>query len=131
MSKTLETLRLDDTLDLISAILTLGHIRHLPVTDDSGHLQGLVTHRDLLRAFAEIYEMKGSDQDAARVRAKDFMTREITTVGPQMSAADAAELIYEEKLGCLPVVDDGKLVGIVTEADFVLFALHHLSSTEG
>lgn len=127
MTENLETLRLGDTLDLAAAVLTLSHVRHLPVTDPEGRLQGLVTHRDLLRAWGDIYQMKGTDDDAAYIQVDHVMTRNVLSVSPNAPALEAARIIFEEKVGCVPVVDNDRLVGIITEADFVRMAIQELS----
>lgn len=93
-----------------------GRIRHLPVVDDHGVLVGLVTQRDLLAA--------GSDLDRP---IADIMQRDIKTVSPTTSACEAAYLLLRHDIGCVPVTDaDGKLVGIVTDTDFVRVAYRSL-----
>ncbi len=127
MSPDVETLFDDETMDLANTVMTLGRIRHLPVTDHQGRLLGLVTHRDLLRAFAELYRDRGPNMDEALVRVREIMTTEVRTIGPDDLALTAAELLWENKFGCLPVVQDQQVVGIVTEADFVRTAIRTLS----
>ncbi|MBK7581386.1 MAG: CBS domain-containing protein [Myxococcales bacterium] len=100
--------------------------RHLPVVDD-GKLVGLITLRDLLGVAASVAEF-GSQQKTHTIKerlfARDVMVRELVTVREDTPIADAGLLMWNSKLGCLPVVgDDGQLVGIVTEADFVKLAL--------
>lgn len=115
MTREVVTLAEDDDLGRVEAFLSLGRIRHLPVTRD-GRLVGLVTHRDLLRAAIGGVEHL--------VRADDVMTRDIRTVDADMQLTDAARLMLDNKFGCLPVVDENeRLVGLVTEADLVRFAL--------
>ncbi|WP_242342490.1 CBS domain-containing protein [Anaeromyxobacter terrae] len=116
MTKDLVTVRGSDDLALAESLLRLGGIRHLPVVED-GRLVGLVTQRDILRSG------HSGGADARRLPVSQIMTRELTTVRPAMALAHAARLMLERKFGCLPVCDDdGRLVGIVTEADFVRFA---------
>src|SRR5688572_25342630 len=106
MSPDVETLFIEETMDLANTIITLGRIRHLPVVERSGKLVGVLSHRDLLRAFAELYREGRGDADQERVSVSDIMTKEVTTVGPDDPLLDAAELIWENKFGCLPVVVD-------------------------
>jgi CBS domain-containing protein len=114
MTRELMTLQESDDLALAEQIFRLGGIRHLPVVRD-GKLVGLVTHRDLLRSAAS--------HQAARTRAAEVMTASPTAVQPSTSLVHAARVMLKHKFGCLPVCDDdGKLVGIITEADFVRFA---------
>jgi CBS domain-containing protein len=103
--------------------LMLDHrIRHLVVTDGEGDLVGLVTHRDLLRN--SLIEQSGrplSLQNSVmkRVRIEDAMTTEVETAEPGQPLHEAALVMFDNKLGCLPVVEGSRVVGIVTESDFV------------
>jgi len=116
MTKDLVTVREADDVALAESLLRLGGIRHLPVVQE-GRLVGLLTQRDVLRSGQ-------SGRPAARtLLVSEIMTRELTTVRPAMALSQAARLMLERKFGCLPVCDEqGRLVGIVTEADFVRFA---------
>jgi CBS domain-containing membrane protein len=126
MTRDVETLFDDETVDLAKNVMTLGRIRHLPVTDRQGHLVGLLTHRDLLRALVERYRDLGPNDDEAAISVRAAMNSEVTTIGPEEPAFSAAELIWKNKFGCLPVVEGERLVGIVTEADFVHMAMQQL-----
>lgn len=114
MTRELVTLSEADNLAVADSFLELGRIRHLPVTRD-GVLVGLVTHRDLLRAAA-----RGADES---VPAAAVMTRDVQVVEPGTSLRQAARLMLGHKLGCLPVVEGERLVGLITEADLVRFAV--------
>jgi CBS domain-containing membrane protein len=124
MTRKIMTLKADDDLALADSILALGRYRHLPV-EENGRLLGLITHRDLLRIWAD----RGAI-DGRTVSAGEIMTRDVTTVTPETPVAEAAQLICENKFGCLPVVEKGRLVGIVTEADFVELAAELSVSAE-
>ncbi len=116
MTKDLVTVRESDDVALAEALLRLGGIRHLPVVRDH-KLVGILTQRDILRSGAS------GKAGAREIAVSDVMTREPTSVRPATALSQAARLMLERKYGCLPVCDaDGKLVGIVTEADFVRFA---------
>ncbi|HSD19933.1 MAG TPA: CBS domain-containing protein [Anaeromyxobacter sp.] len=116
MTKDLVTVRESDDLALAESLLRLGGIRHLPVVK-GGRLVGLLTHRDVLRSG------QSGRPSARTLLVSEIMTRELTTVRPGMGLSQAARLMLERKFGCLPVCDEqGRLVGIVTEADFVRFA---------
>jgi CBS domain-containing protein len=116
MTKDLVTVRESDDLALAESLLRLGGIRHLPVVRQ-GQLVGLLTQRDVLRSG------QSGRAGARTLLVSEIMSRELTTVRPAMALAQAARLMLERKFGCLPVCDEeGRLVGIVTEADFVRFA---------
>ena len=114
MTRDLVTVKPGDDLALAESILRLGGIRHLPVVED-GRLRGLVTQRDLLRSAAL--------RSHKTTLASDIMVHEVVTVRPSTSLVEAARTMLARKFGCLPVVEaDGRLVGIITESDFVRFA---------
>ena len=99
--------------------LTRSHrIRHLPVLEN-GRLVGLVTDRDLRLAMPPIW-VEQSDELRSALHKKtvgEVMIRSIITTEPSVPIEDAARALYEHRIGCLPVMEDGKLVGILTETD--------------
>jgi CBS domain-containing membrane protein len=117
------TLKSSDKLTLADDIMRLGRVRHLPVLDDDGQkLVGIVTQRDLFRdALAQAlgYGKHAQRQLLDSLVVKNVMATEVVTVRPDASLAYAARVLTERKIGCLPVVEDGRLVGILTEGDFV------------
>jgi CBS domain-containing membrane protein len=116
MSTDLETVQRDDSYRDADVLMRLRRIRHLPVVDDEQHLVGLVTHRDLLSARGQ------------PLTVDQIMTKDVAACPPNMRVLDAARLILDNKFGCLPVVDNDRLVGIVTEADFVRWAVEECNS---
>jgi len=128
---TTDVVTLDEHQDVLFATgaMQMRRIRHLPVVRGE-RLVGLISHRDLLRAQARFSaQLKETGRETiAEVLAKDVMTEDVTTVPPEMPADEAAMILVDAKFGCLPVVRDGALVGIVTEADFVRWAVGVLAS---
>ncbi len=122
MTTEVVTLTEDETLAHAQRCMARGRIRHLPVIRE-GRLVGLITHRDLLAASFSIFaEVKADEQRRvfATVPVAEAMHRDVVTVPPDLGVSQAARILLENKYGCLPVVDDeGKLQGIVTEADFL------------
>jgi len=110
------TVNEDELVDLVAALMYWEHIRHVPVEDNQHRLVGLVTHRTLLKVLARA---EGRDQP---LPVRDIMHREVVTVEPETSTLDAIALMREHKIGCLPVAKDGRLVGIITERDFMNIA---------
>ena len=122
MSTDLFTVRPDDLVDLAASVMDWKHVRHIPVEDDQGRLAGLVTHRDLLRLLA-----RGLPQgNLAPVTVRALMRPDPITVTPATSTLDAMNLMRSRKVGCLPVVENGCLVGIVTAYDFLAVSAHLL-----
>ena len=114
MAIDLYTVRPEDILDLAANLMHWRHVRHVPVEDDAGHLIGLVSHRDLIELFA-----LGKIHRQAEIIIRDVMKTDLITVRPETPTLDALELMREKKIGCLPVVKDNKLVGIITAHDFL------------
>jgi CBS domain-containing protein/gamma-glutamyl:cysteine ligase YbdK (ATP-grasp superfamily) len=113
MSTDLFTVQPDDLIDLAASVMDWRHIRHVPVEDETGRLVGLVTHRALLRLISR----GNSDQHSLSVR--EVMVTNPVTVPPSMTTLDAIDIMREHGIGCLPVVESGQLVGIVTSYDFL------------
>lgn len=109
------------TLDEVYELMHDNLIRHVPVVDGSDELVGIVSHRDLAAALGEYVKgpmMKQSQLLEGRT-AQDIMARGLETVSPDDDLVTAAEILLENKFGCLPVVEGAHLIGILTEADFV------------
>ena len=126
MSKKVVTLGRNDTLKTAEALLKQRHIRHLPVLDADGELCGIVTQRDLFRGAVLRslgYGSRAEDMMLSSLLVKDAMSEDPVTVAPSTPLADAARLMVERRIGALPVLDAGRLVGILTEGDFVRLAI--------
>jgi acetoin utilization protein AcuB len=96
-------------------------IRHLLVTEGS-RLVGIVTDRDIrlnLPSPATTLSVWEINFLLAKLRVRDVMTSSVLVVDSNRPAAEAARIMLEHKIGALPVLDNGQLVGIVTESDFV------------
>ena len=115
MSTDLFTVRPDDLVDLAASVMDWRHVRHVPVEDDQGHLVGLITHRALLHLLS-----KGTHSPDDQVRTvRDVMIANPLTVASSTPTLEAMEMMQSNRVGCLPVVDDGRLVGILTSYDFL------------
>ena len=117
MTHDLFTVRPDDIVDFAATIMDWRHVRHVPVEDAEGRLAGLVSHRNLLRLFSQ-RRVGGED----KVTVGEIMDTNPVTVQPDTPTVDAIRLMREHRLACLPVIRDDKLVGIVTEHDFIIIA---------
>jgi predicted transcriptional regulator len=109
MSTDLFVVRPDDLLDVAAHVMTWKHIRHVPVQDDAGRLVGLLSHRLLLG-------------HAPGTSVRDVMRSPVHTVAPETSCAEALTQLRTRQVGCLPVIHEGRLVGIVSERDLLPFA---------
>ena len=121
MTPNVSALSPHDDLSAVRDLMVERHIRHVPIIDSEGELVGLVTHRDLLR-FTTVPPSGppvAEGDPLALVSIEEAMVREVRSVSPTTDLREAAQIMYENKYGCLPVLEDGLLVGILTEADFV------------
>ena len=113
MSVALVTVRKSESIRRADLSMRYADIRHLPVLDETGRLVGIVSDRDLLRAFAH-------SRQRTLIRVGDIMTRRLHTVRPETPAWRAAGLLLQYRISALPVVDRPRhLVGLVTETDFL------------
>ncbi len=122
MSSEVVTLGRDEALDIADWIMSLGRIRHMPVLDENGRLCGVVSQRDLFRgALATAIGLAKSAQAKllGSLLVKEIMTANPLTTTPDTPLQDAAKIMLRRKIGCMPVVEGDRLVGILTEADFV------------
>ncbi|MFI5355012.1 MAG: CBS domain-containing protein [Desulfobaccales bacterium] len=122
MVKEIATLDVNDELSLANDIMRLGRIRHLPVVD-GGRLAGIISERDLFRsslAHALGYGGQASRDLMKTLRIKDIMVKTVTTISPDAKLCEAVRLMMDKKIGCLPVVEGDRLVGLITETDIML-----------
>lgn len=115
MATDLFTVRPDDLIDLAASVMDWRHIRHVPVEDDTGRLIGLVSHRDLLRLLSHGL----LSRQPHPVTVKEIMRIDPITVSSETPTLEALGIMRRSKVGCLPVVENDRLVGIVTAYDFL------------
>ena len=127
------TLRASQTLAVARFLMKLKHVRHIPIVEEDSHFIGLLTHRDLLAHTISLVADPGQNEQEELdeyIHLGQIMKTNIVTVGPEMYLRDAIPILLENKYGCLPVISKGKLIGIVTEADFLKLTLTLLKETE-
>ena len=115
-----------DTVLTARSVMHLAKIRHIPIVDGENSFVGLVTHRDILAAtVSKLAEIEQHEQDEidSGIPVREIMRTGVRTVHPEMHLRDAARILLDNKYGCLPVLDRGKLVGILTEADFLALTI--------
>lgn len=118
MATDLFTVRPDDLVDLAASLMDWRHIRHVPVEDEDGRLVGLVTHRGLLRLLSH----GSNDASGNSLTVREIMKANPTSVTSTTPTLEAIEIMQRTGIGCLPVVDNDQLVGIVTSYDFLTAA---------
>lgn len=118
METDLFTVQKDDIIEMVAEMMDWRKIRYMPVEDSKGHLVGLITSRLLLRQFSRC-DKKPSKEPTM---VKDVMIADPITISPNATIVEAMKTMRDKRLGCLPVVKDNELIGIVTEMDFVRIA---------
>jgi CBS domain-containing protein len=122
MTGGLITVRSDTSVRDARELMAKERIRHLLVTDPRGNLAGIVTDRDIrlnLPSPATSFSAQEIGHLLAKLTVGQIMTKSVITVGPDRPVRDAGQLMLEHKIGDVPVLDEGRLIGIVTETDFV------------
>jgi CBS domain-containing protein len=107
----------NDALDLVVNLMIWEKVRHVPVEDEQGHLVGLVSYRAVLRAIAKMHDPK-----AAPIAVREVMIKDPWTISPEASTFRAIEVMRKHQIGSLPVVKDGRIVGMVHARNFMAIA---------
>jgi CBS domain-containing membrane protein len=126
MTKEVVTLDANDTLNVADDVMGLARIRHMPVIDGDDSVVGLLSQRDLFRGA--LARTLGYGEFAQKklygiLKVKEVMTNDVLTVPPTTPLVDAAKIMTDRKIGCLVVIEAERLVGILTESDFVRLVL--------
>ncbi|HEY2385508.1 MAG TPA: CBS domain-containing protein [Candidatus Binatia bacterium] len=119
MEKEILTIHEDDHLDVADGVMRFSRVRHIPVVSD-GEVVGIVSQRDLFRAgISSVLAFRGKAEREwlAKISIDEVMTAPVFTIGPDESVQSAVAIMLNKRIGCLPVVEGGKLVGILSESD--------------
>ncbi len=128
MTRDVKTMGRNQKLSIADELMKVGKFRHVIVTDeDGGEIAGIISHRDIF--YGALAWSIGQGKDAHQrvldtMLAKEVMHSEVVTVAPSTPLADAAGIMLERKIGCLPVVDANGVIGILTEGDFLALLTH-------
>src|SRR6267142_208429 len=118
MATDIFTVRPDDPVELVADLMGWERIRHVPVEDHKGRLVGLVSYRAVLRHLTGLHKFPPQPGGGSSP-VSDIMKRELITVTPDTTTLEAISLMRRYRIGCLPVVQDGHTVAVLTEEDFV------------
>ncbi len=123
MKTQLVTLNADSKLGFANDIMYLGRIRHLPVVKGET-VVGILTQRDLYRASLTsiLTNWKENKEFLDSIRVSEVMSKNVVTINPDATIVEAAQVMVDKKVGCLPVVKEkDKLVGLITETDVLQY----------
>ncbi len=133
MSRNPITLQPDVPINDALALMREKNVRRVPVVDKKGKLVGVVTHNDLMQASPSpvtSLSMWEVTYLLSKVTVQMVMKKDVVTATEDMTLEEAARLVAERKISCLPVVRGGELVGIITESDIFKVFLELMSATE-
>jgi CBS domain-containing membrane protein len=133
MTSEVFVLHATQTLELVRSLMRIKHVRHVPIVDQDNSFVGLITHRDLLaQTISHLAEVDEDEQEYLdrHIHIMNIMKTDVLSVDPEIDVCSAITLLLDNKYGCLPVVSGGKLVGIVTEADFLNLTLELLRKSD-
>jgi CBS domain-containing membrane protein len=122
MTRDVRTVGLMDELSVADELMKVGRFRHVVVVDDSSAVVGVVSHRDICfqaLAWTAGLGRHAYDKLLQKLPARDMMASQVVTISPEASVSEAAGLMADRKIGCLPVVESARLVGILTEGDLL------------
>ena len=122
MSSRVRTLTRNDEVLNADSLMRSERIRHVPILNESGELAGILSQRDLflsglVRALG--HGTASRDRTLGAMLVKEVMTADVVTTTPETSIREAAQVMVDRKIGCLPVLDREKLVGLLSESDVV------------
>ncbi|MDR4507330.1 MAG: CBS domain-containing protein [Candidatus Brocadiaceae bacterium] len=123
MKTQLVTLNVDSKLGFAEDIMYLGRIRHIPVIDGE-NIVGLLTQRDLYKASLTsiVTSWEENKEFLDSVKIAEVMTKNVSTITPDLKIEEAARIMIDKKIGCLPVVKEkNRLVGLITETDVLQY----------
>jgi len=129
MTDDILTLGIENTLSDARIMMVENNIRHIPIVDDEQVLMGLVSQRDVLSVEestlfdTNVTVTSGLDRDQ-HIKIDDFYRRDVVTINAHVSVHNAALTIQKYKIGCLPILSGNKLIGLVTDSDFVNVAIN-------
>ena len=115
MTTDIFTVHKDDIPELAADIMDWQRIRYIAIEDDKGKLIGLITNRILLRYFAHKCKMESKKTKSI----KELMVKDPISIAPEATIMEAMDLLKKHRIGCIPVVKNHKLVGIIVESDFL------------
>ena len=132
MTAEVYTLKPDDSLEDARCLMTVKGIRHIPIVDSDEKLLGVVTQRDVLSAADStlLSDPATADNKESYIALSEIMTSNILTVDKDASMRGTAMQLQKHKIGCLPVVHKGKLLGLVTYSDFVAVSINLIEQLE-
>jgi len=114
------------------ALMAEMHIRHLPIVDKDHHLLGILSHRDILRADVSSLNSGGQKfrSSVETSPISTIMSEKVCAASPKDSLRSVGRILLQEKFGCVPIIDEGVLVGIITDTDYVTVAINLIEELE-
>jgi CBS domain-containing protein len=122
MTREVKTVRRNQKLSIVDELMKVGGFRHVVVLDEEDEIAGVISHRDIFHGALSWLFGQGEiahQRNLELVTAKQVMQSDVQTIGPDASIPEAARIMRENQIGCLPIAEQGQLLGIITEGDFL------------
>jgi len=116
MTTDIFTVNKDDIPEFSADMMSWKSVRYMPIENKEGELIGLITMKDLLKYFVNLHKDPTQSDDSLM---EDLMIKNPLTISPEATIVEAMEMMQKTDTGCLPVVTNKKLVGIITEGNFI------------
>jgi acetoin utilization protein AcuB len=120
MTKKVYTVTPDDSITSAIKLLKENKIKHLPVVKNDATIVGILSDRDIkdyTPSKATTFEIRELNYILFTTKVKEIMVKKVITAPPYMAIEEAAMIMYDSNIGCLPVVDSTKLIGIISDKD--------------
>ncbi len=124
------TLKVTDDLGLADDLMRLARVRHMPVVSSTNEVVGIISQRDLFRAAISsvLHLRKTAEREwLSKIPVREVMTTRVYTVDPAATLCEAVETMLNKRIGCLPVVGGGTLVGLLSESDWLRYLTRRLA----
>jgi len=125
MSAQVKTINVTESISVAKTMMKQEDIRHIPVVDSQNFPVGIISQRDILRVqVSELINDETQVIDEKQVPVEQIMSKKMSFVHPSDPLRSAGIEMQQHKFGCLPVIKDDQLVGIITDTDFVSVAIN-------
>ncbi len=130
MSVNVFTMKASDSVSAARELMNKEDIRHIPIVDDNQYPIGIITQRDILRAQDSELSGEHHTVNDNQISLKQIMSKKISYARPNEPLRSAGLKLQKHKYGCLPVMDNNQLVGIITDYDFVGIAINLIEQVD-
>lgn len=126
MSKKPISVKKSDNLETVLDVMNEFNVRHIPVVNSDGEIDGLISQSDMDKYLRPNSTLEMKKEQLQSHSTAEIMVSDVETISQDADLRDAGFTLLENKFGCLPVTDRGRLVGIISKSDFIKFTVDKL-----